>query len=493
MNKKKSEYADASCWGHIDALAQNAVVQVFAQVLPFNWIQPYRIETPFESRGSGFFITPEGHFITNAHVVNDARRIWVHIPILGIIPLPAMVVGICPELDVALARLQTEALAFVKQQLGKISYFEYGNSDKVKPTESVLALGYPLGQNHVKSTTGVVSGREFLNGRPLIQITAPVNPGNSGGPLVGVDGKVLGVTVSGVLAAQSIGYVIPINELKGISDELMAGGLVRMPKLGISLGYANDQKALFFHNPEPAGLYICGVIPGSLCDNAGVHEGDMLYELNGHAIDAYGESTVSGGFGRLAIYDLIVNIKRGQKVTMVVYRAGQRITISFIYELQQPLPIRRLYAGYEPIDYEVIGGLVLMPLTDDHMELLVESSLGLLVYNVPKNRVQGAVVITYIFAGSYAHHTHSLLPGDIIKYVNDIRVTDLDSFRKALRKSIETGLIAIKTENDALVVLSLSEVLRDEPRLSADFIYPLSQTITQLQDVVLPGTLKEEA
>lgn len=492
MDTKKSGHVDASCWAHIDALAKNAVVQVFAQVSPFNWIQPYRIETPFESRGSGFFVTAEGHFITNAHVVNDARRIWVHIPVLGMIPLPAMVVGICPEIDVALARLHTDALSFVKKQLGTISCFEYGNSDRVKPTESVFVLGYPLGQNHVKSTTGVVSGREFLNGRPLIQITAPVNPGNSGGPLVGVDGKVLGVTVSGVLEAQNVGYVIPINEVKSIGEELMAGGLVRTPKLGISLGYANDEKAAFFNNPEPAGLYICGVIPGSLCDNAGVHEGDMLYELNGQTVDAYGESTVSGGFGRLAIYDLIVKMKRGQEVKMVVYRAGQSITISFKYELQQPLPVRRLYGGYEPIDYEVMGGLVLMPLTDDHIELLAESASALLAYNSAKNRIHGAVVITYIFPGSYAHHMRTLMPGDIINYVNDIRVIDLDSFRKALHKSIETGFIAIKTENDALVVLSLAKMLQDEPRLSADFLYPLSQTIIQLQHVVLPGTLKKE-
>lgn len=491
MNKKK-ESEDSSCWADVDALAYGGVVQVFAQVSPFDWIQPYRIDSPFESRGTGFFVSDDGYFVTNAHVVNDARRIWVHIPALGKIPLPATVVGICPEIDVALARLHTDVLSFVKEKLGTISYFVCGDSDKIKPTEQVLVLGYPLGQNHVKSTTGVVSGREFLSDRPLLQMTAPVNPGNSGGPLVGVDGTVLGITVSGVLEAQAVGYAIPINEFKNVYEELMAGGLVRRPKLGLTLGFANDEKAAFLKNPEPAGLYVCNVIPGSLSDKAGVHEGDMLYELNGNTIDAYGESNGMSPFGRKGVADLIINLHIGQKVSMVLYRDGNRIDVSFTYDPHEPLPIRRRYAGYEPIDYEVLGGLVLMGLTDDHMELFADSVPTLLWYSLPKNRAEGAVIITYVFPGSYAHHMYSLLSGDIITYVNNIRVRDLDSFRKALHASIDTGLVAIKTEHDAFVVLSLEQLVRDEERLSLDFMYPISQTIVQLQQAIADRGAKKE-
>lgn len=489
MDIKMKDHDSQVSWEGVDILAHKAVVQVFAQVTPFNWMEPYRIETPFESRGSGFFVTSEGHFVTNAHVVNDARRIWINIPALGRVPLPATVVGICPMVDIAVVRLHADALAFVKEQLGSVEYFELGNSDSVKPTERVLALGYPLGQNHIKSTTGVISGREFLGGRPLLQITAPVNPGNSGGPLIGSDGKVVGITVSGVLEAQNVGYVIPINELVTLYDELMDGGLVRRPTLGISLSYAHDEKAAFFNNPEPAGLYICAVTPGSLGDSAGVHAGDMLYQLNEYTIDAYGESTATWGFGRVTIYDIIVKIKTGQQVTMVLYRSGQRLTVSFAYEVKEPLPIRRRYVGYEPIDYEVMGGLVLMPLTDDHMELFAGSRPHLLLYDEQKRRIKGAVIITAVFPGSYAHSIYSVVPGDIVKYVNNIRVTDLDSFRKALRKSIDTGLIAIKLTSDILVVLSLAKLLHDEERLSVDFMYPLSQTVRQLQQQFLPDTV----
>lgn len=480
---------DNTYWPSIDMLARTAVVQVFAQVSPFNWIQPYRIESPYESRGSGFFVTKEGHFVTSAHVVSEARRVWVNIPALGKVPLPAAVIGMCPETDVALARLQDEALSLVIQQLNAVSYFECGDSDDVTLTEAILALGYPLGQNHIKSTTGVISGREFLNGRPFIQVTAPVNPGNSGGPLVGKDGKVLGITVAGVIEAQSIGYAIPINEFTIIYDELMKGGLVRKPNLGIILGCANDEKASYLKNPQPAGLYIAGVIEGSLCDSAGVHEGDMLYELNGYTIDAYGETNMAWGFGRSILYDLFVKMKIGQEISMVLYRRGNRIDLRFAYVMREPLPIRRYYPGYEPIDYEIIGGLVLMSLSDDHIDIFFDARPDLMVYAMPQKRAKGVVIITYVFPGSYAHHVSSFIAGDIIQYVNNQCITDLASLRRAILDDCKTSFIAIKTERGALVVFSLELVLRDEARLSADFVYPISHTITQLQHMALSGTI----
>lgn len=484
MGDKKIERGDNGYWSGLNGLVQSAVVQVFVQVAPFNWIQPYRIESPFEGRGTGFFVSDEGHFITNAHVVYDARRVWIHIPSLGRVPLAASVVGICPEIDTALLRLHAEAYELVIAQLGRIAYFELGDSDDIKPTQNVLALGYPLGQNHVKSTAGVISGREFLGGRAYIQMTAPVNPGNSGGPMVGADGKVLGITVAGVLDAQNVGYAIPINEVKNSVDALLLGGLVTRPKLGMVLGFANDEKAAFLNNPYPGGVYVSAVMPGSLCDLAGVHEGDMIYELNGYAIDQYGETGTSGSAGRICLYDVIAKIKTGQQVSMVVYRHGSRIDITFIYEVQQSLPIRRLYAGYEPIDYEVIGGLVLMPLTDNHMELFYDSMPMLLSYQLPKNRLEGAVLITYLFPGSYVDHTNTLMAGDIVRYVNGMRITDLSTLRTALHHSIDTGLVVIKTEYGSLVVLSLEKIVQDEERLSMDFIYPISQTIVHLRQAL---------
>jgi serine protease Do len=478
MHKNKEEKKE---WDILQVLAQNAVVQVFAQVARFDWLQPYKIESQFESRGTGFLISDDGLFITNAHVVSEARRIWVHIPLLGLVPLAAHVVGICPETDLALLRLQEDAITYIKQQLGSLVFFELGDSDGVKPTDTVLALGYPLGQNHVKTTSGVISGKEFIDGNFLIQITAPVNPGNSGGPLITMDGKVVGIAVAGVMEAQNVGYAIPVKELRSMLPFLKDGGLVRKPKLGIALGYANDEKARFFGNPEPAGLYIRSVVPGSLADNAGIHEGDMLYELNGYTIDAFGQAMAVGGLGRMVIYDLVTQLEIGSIVQMVVYRQGKRIDISFTYEVQLPLPIRRLYPGYEPVPYEMMGGMVIMPLSDDHMELLGAYAPDLLSYRWERNRLKGALVITAILPGSYIYQMGTFSPGDTIRYVNNTRVHDLASLRRAIRKSVDSGLLAIKMDNDALVVLSLAKMIDDEERLSTDFVYPMSQTIKYLQ------------
>ena len=161
-------------------MARDTVVQVFAQIAELDLMQPYKTPTQYGSRGSGFFINEHGHIITNAHVIDQAHAIWIQIPSLGKRLINVIVVGICPERDIALLRVADEDVDYIRSELGYIPYLVLGDSDKVRRSDEVLALGYPLGQESLKSTTGVISGRE----KNLIQMSAPINPGSSGGPLL---------------------------------------------------------------------------------------------------------------------------------------------------------------------------------------------------------------------------------------------------------------------------------------------------------------------
>ena len=113
-------------------------------------------------------------------------------------------------------KVKPEGLEIIKNEIGGVKFLTLGDSDYVHRADEIMALGYPLGQQNLKSTTGVVSGRE----QHLIQISAPINPGNSGGPSLNIRGEVIGINTAYIPDAQSVGYIIPINELKIILEDL---------------------------------------------------------------------------------------------------------------------------------------------------------------------------------------------------------------------------------------------------------------------------------
>ena len=474
----------SSIWLSVERLAQNAVVQVFSQVGKFNWIEPYKVEEQFENRGTGFFINENGYIITNAHVVADAKTVWIQMPYLGRNIIRAFVVGFCPESDIALLKIADEGLDEIKKKLGRVPFLALGDSDRVARTEGVMVLGYPLGHHKLKSTIGIVSGRESLGGISLLQITAPINPGNSGGPLMASDGGVVGIAVAVNFMAQNVGYAIPINELKMIFDALLKKPLVRKPFLGAMFHISNDQQAEFLGNPTPAGFYIQKVLKDTPADKAGILPGDMLYIFNGFTIDAYGEAKVPWSTDRILLRDLIARLPIGGRISAVVYRNGEKKELNFELDPPPVYPIRRIFPGHENVDYEVVGGMVIMQLVDNHIPLLASYNPNLLQFQKVENRVEPALVITHILPGSYAHQLRCLPTAEIIRKVNGVEVKTLDEFRNALKKSVDTNYLTIQTAENVLAVFDFATMLKSEMRLSVDFVYPISEAVKQLLEMM---------
>ena len=186
-------------WSEVQKDVENTVVQIFTQVAEIDFLQPYKSPSQYNGYGSGFFISEEGYLITtNAHVVNQAKAIWIQLTSLGKQIIDDIeIIGVSPERDLALLKVGQAGLALIKSKLGRIPVLPLGDSDMVRRADEVMALGYPW-QQSLKSTTGVISGCEGN----LIQISAPINPGNSGGPLLNVNGEVVGINTSGVVGAQ---------------------------------------------------------------------------------------------------------------------------------------------------------------------------------------------------------------------------------------------------------------------------------------------------
>ncbi len=466
-------------WRPIQEQVKDTVVQVFAQIAEYDLLQPYHTPHQYSAFGSGFFINAEGDLITNAHVINQARSVWIQIPSLGRRIIDVEVVGMTPDRDIALLRLKPEGKKLILSALGSIPHLELGDSDTVRRSDEVLALGYPLGQQSLKSTTGVISGRE----QHLLQIDAAINPGSSGGPLLNEAGQVIGINSAGIREAQNVGYAIPINDLKIVLPDLYKTRLLRKPFLGILYNNASDALTEYLGNPAPGGCYIVEVVKGSTLYKAGVKPGDMLYGIDGHQLDLYGDMWVPWSEDRISIIDYISRLPAGQKVSMSVYRKGDHKEFTFTLDLTELPPIRKVYPGYEEIDYEVFGGVVVMQLTLNHIMIMEKMVPGLSKYTEMKHQSEQVLLITHIFADSQIYRTRTVTPGSTINEMNGKKVTTLTELRDILKESVHDKFLTLRASDNLmrvsdnlLVVLPWEQILEEEPMLARDYHYPLSET-----------------
>lgn len=471
-------------WRPVQEAVKDAVVQIIVQGAELDILQPYATPNQFTTYGTGFFINEDGEIVTNEHVVRNAKQIWIQIPSLGKRIIDAVVVGESPDRDLALLRITDEGRNIIIQELGDIKYLKMGDSDFVRRADEVMALGYPLGQQSLKSTTGVISGREG----GMIQISAAINPGNSGGPLMNVDGAVIGINSSKITGSQvdNIGYMIPINDLKITLDDLRNTKLVRKPFLGVLFSNGTEALTEYLGNPVPGGCYVADVVKNSTLYKAGVETGDMIYEINGQKIDVYGEMSVPWSEDRVSLVDYVSRLAIGDDICFVIYRKGKRkeMTVKFT-EAELPA-VRQVFPWLEQVDYEVFAGMVVMQLSGNHVRALVQQAPGLMFYTDMKHQVEPVLVVTHVFPTSQLYRSRTIIAGATLNDVNGIAVHTLDELRAAFRASDGKNFTIRATDrftqasDNIFVVLPYNKVLQEEPLLSQLYKYPLSKTAQEL-------------
>src|SRR6478736_9453542 len=248
---------------------------------------------PQQSTGSGFVIDAEGYIITNAHVVNNARRIQVVVPSTKIdgslasalSPRPrifvARVVGVTSELDLAVLKIDAPNLT-------PLPLATYSN---VRQGETVFAFGSPIGLRN-SLTHGLVSAvaRQTTPDSPQIyvQTDAPINPGNSGGPLVNIKGEVVGVNtfiVSQSGGSDGLGFAIPSATVRTVFRQFTAYGALKRQEIGISIQTITPMMATAMGLKREYGVIVSDVLPGGPAEKAGVQIGDVLVSVDGEAAD----------------------------------------------------------------------------------------------------------------------------------------------------------------------------------------------------------------
>jgi serine protease Do len=470
-------------WLDVQKQVKDTVVQVFSQTSEFNWTEPYKTPSQNEGAGSGFFINTDGDIVTNYHVISQALSVQIQIPSFGLERFDAEIIGVSPERDIALLKLDPESRKKIKQKLKSIPHLVFGDSDQILRSQEVLALGYPLAQSRLKSTLGIVSGRERHGAFGYIQITAPLNPGNSGGPSLNVDGDVIGINTAMIADAQNVGYIIPINEVKNALADLYKVKLLRRPTLGCLFAAATPELVDYLGNPGDGGWYVVKVFDKTLLRDAGVLDGDMLYEINGYKVDMYGEMNVPWSEDKISLFELLNRQKIGDKLSFLIYRKGQRKVFNFSLELKYTPPVRVVYPEFEPemTDYEVIGGMVVMQLTLNHVSKLIQISPGLMKYMRQDILHDAALIVTHILPNSQARKTRILRPGDILIEVNGEKVETLADFRKASQKSKGSGYLTVTTDEKLYAVLSIEKILKEEEMLSSRFFYKKSKLLEEMK------------
>ena len=233
-----------------------------------------------EGYGSGFIVSEDGFIVTNEHVIHGADEIKVNINNMEQ-SVPAEIIWSDYNLDLAIIKID------VDQNLESISL---GDSNNIRPGDWAIAIGNPFGFEHTV-TTGVISalGRPIQiptsNGqirtyKNLIQTDAAINPGNSGGPLLNLNGEVIGINTAVSSQGQGIGFAIPINEVKGIVDDLKTKGEIIQPWLGISVGKISPQIQEYFNLDSNEGAIILDVLPDSPAEKAGLKTYDIIKEID---------------------------------------------------------------------------------------------------------------------------------------------------------------------------------------------------------------------
>ncbi len=244
---------------------------------PFNQMVPH--PQAVEARGSGFIINQGGLIVTNNHVVKGAGRITVTLDDGKTVP--AKVVGTDPRTDIALLKIAVGH---------PLPYLQLGDSDHAQPGEWVIAIGNPFGLSETV-TAGIVSalGRNIGAGPydKFIQVDAPINEGNSGGPLLTQDGKVIGMNTA-ILSPSGgsigIGFSIPSNMIRKITDDLQKYGHVTRGYIGVEAQQVTGAMSAALSLPQKGGALIAAVEPNTPAERAGLQPGDVIIKVNGDAI-----------------------------------------------------------------------------------------------------------------------------------------------------------------------------------------------------------------
>ena len=384
---------------------------------------------PQEAIGAGVILSADGSIVTNAHVVQGARKIRVRLPGLEAPggddltphgPVNAKVVGIDRQSDIAVLRIDGKNLPAL----------ELANSDQLKQGQVVFAFGSPQGlENSV--TMGVVSAtaRQVSEDNPTtyVQTDAPINPGNSGGPLVDVDGRVVGIDtfiLSESGGSEGLGFAIPSNVVKNIYEQLKTEGHVHRGQIGVYLRTVTPDLAEGLKLPRNHGVLLEDVMQDSAADRAGLKVGEVVTSIGGKPVGDVKEFAT-----------MLFSYKIGAMAPIGVVRDGKEVTVEVKVTERPDDPQRFADMVSGPGNVVERLGIVGITINDDLKRALPE-------LRIPSGVIVAARTPSALLMGEGPE------PGDIIHSVNTAPIKDIAGLKQVLKDLPPGTAIVVQVERD---------------------------------------------
>ena len=350
-----------------------------------------------EVTGSGVIASAEGLVVTNYHVVERADKVEVTVQGRKQ-PYPAEVIGNDKQTDLAVLRIKPEA---------PLPAAHFGKIEEVRVGQWVLAIGNPYGLDGTVSL-GIVSAKgrnleipELLN--DFIQTDAMIDRGSSGGPLVDLEGRVIGINSRG--QGRGIGFTIPVDTVLDVLAQISDGGIER-GWLGVSIQPLDRDLAAYLGQAETSGVIVNSVADDSPAKKAGLEPGDILVAFGDHAVEAEKEEDL-GSFQRL-----VAATPPGTKVTLQLVRDGKRKSVATKLATQPTI---------DPAEAESDLGFQVEEITEN-------------LYRSERLPTRDGAYVSFVTGGTPAAEA-GLNQGDVVVRMGDSEVSSLDQFRKATAKA----------------------------------------------------------
>lgn len=365
--------------------------------------------------GSGFIITADGYVLTNHHVVNGADEIIVTMTDRR--EFKARLIGSDERTDVALLKVEASGLPRLS----------FGDSNKLRVGEWVVAIGSPFGLDSTV-TAGIVSakGRETGEYLPFIQTDVAVNPGNSGGPLLNLRGEVVGINsmiYSRTGGFMGISFAIPIDEAQRVYEQLRSSGRVIRGRMGVGIAEVSKEVAEALGLPKAAGALVRNVERGSPAERAGLEAGDIILRYEGKPIERSSD-----------LPRLVGGTKPGTKASLGIWRKGVPKDLVVVVSEAEPDRTARAAAprstpGAAPSNFL---GLVVSELSDERRNQL---------------RLRGGVQVDAVDGPAARAGVQA---GDLILSINNQEIANLAQFNDVVAKLDRTrAVVALVRRGDS--------------------------------------------
>lgn len=435
----------------------SSVVKIHTQHVIYDPYMPFQIMENPSSTGTAFFIDNE-HLLTCFHCIEYKIKSYISDPNISKKQFLVEVVAVIPKLDLAVLRL-CEPLEH--------SILELGDSSVVKQLDQVIAIGYPLDSDSLKYTKGIISGKQ----NELIQTDATLNPGNSGGPLL-FENKVIGINSSKFTNAENTGFSVPINFYKRWLPYIQSQKspvVIRLPSLNIVYSKLNEFAINYFNKrikePVNSGIIV------TKTKNKLFEVADLIVKMNDTEVDNFGNIKLNEN--KILLTKYIKNFIINDIINITVVRGNQKTIIPFKLNNENPLGTDSVYFPFESYNYIVIGGIVVMELTRNHILTLKQSNikddLKLKLKEAIENRLEKTYFVSKVLAGSKVKALENVYSGSIITSINGVEIKNFNDIISSIKLKREHLIIYF--ESDSVFIYPYSELISIDQELKKVYNY----------------------